>query len=229
MVDVINGNDEAQKPQGEKMLSQSEVNELIGRTKAEAQERARRQAEAEFEKKLAEAQAQKQQAEARGEDTREIDVDGLYQQVHERFNQEMQQRQMEQHLQQVADAYQSKMAAKPEYEDFDEVMKDFNPADFPQIVYLVANMDNASDIVYELAKNPSKLATVDYLSQRSPKKAQAELARIGKSIAENKLAAQEENQAQTDAPLDRLQPSNKTGSNGRASVSDLRNQPWLRG
>lgn len=232
MVDETQGVDEAQvQPQeAEKMLSQSEVNNLIGRAKAEAQEKARRQAEAEFQKKLEELHSQKQAAEARGEDTKEIDVDSVYQQVHERFQNEMQQKQLEQHMQQVADSYQSKLEnGSKDYEDFDDVLKDFNPEEFPQIVYLVAGMDNAADIVYELAKNPQKLATVDYLSQRSPQKAQSELQRIGKSIAANKTAQLEESQANTQAPLDRLQPSNKTGSNGQMSVSDLRGQPWLRG
>lgn len=227
MVDETQGFDEAQaQEQAEKMLPQSEVNNLIGRAKAEAQEKARRQAEAEFQQKLEQVQAQKKAAEARGEDTREIDADAIYQQVQER----LQQQQLEQHMQQVADSYQSKIAdGGKDYEDFQDVVKEFNPAEFPQIVYLVANMDNAADIVYELSKNPQKLATIDYLSQRSPQRAQSELSKIGQSIAANKIAQAEENQAQTPEPLDRLQASSKTGSNGQMSVGDLRNQPWLRG
>lgn len=232
MVEENQGVDEAQQAaiDAEKMLPQSEVNNLIGRAKAEAAERGRQKAEAEFQKQLEELQSQKQDAQARGEDTRDIDVDALYQQVHERFNTEMQQRQIEQHMAQIADAYESKIAGgSKDYEDFGDVVKEFNPAEFPQIVYLVANMDNAADIIYELAKNPQKLATVDYLSQRSPKRAQSELMSIGRSIAANKAALSEENQAQTQAPLDRLQPSSKTGSNGQMSVGDLRSQSWLRG
>lgn len=214
----------------EKMLSQSEVNNLIGRAKADAQAKARQQAEAEFQQRLEKLQAQKQEAEAHGDDTRDIDVDSLYQQVHERFQNEMQQKQLEQHMSEVANAYELKMSnGAKDYEDFDDVIKEFNPAEFPQIVYLVSGMDNAADIVYELSKNPQKLATVDYLAQRSPQKAQSELRRIGQSIATNKAAIAEESQAQTQAPLDRLKSSSKTGSNGQLSVGDLRSQPWLRG
>jgi len=232
MVDEQQDVDTAQDTpeQQEKMLAQSEVNALIGRAKAEAQEKARKQAEAEYQRQLEQLQTQKQEAQARGEDTRDIDVDSLYQQVHERFQHEMQQRQLEQHMQQVANAFENHLnQGKGNYDDFDDIMKEFDPAEFPQIVYLVANMDNAADVVYELAKNPQKLATVDYLSQRSPKKAQAELQRMASSIKANQAAREEEAQAQTQAPLDRLQPSNKTGSSGQMSVSDLRSQPWLRG
>jgi len=214
----------------EKMLGQSEVNGLIGRAKAEAAEKARRQAEAEFQKKLEELQAQRNQAGAHGESTREVDVDAVYQQVQERLNREMQERQLQDHMKQVADAYESRMAeGAKSYEDFDTVMKEFDPTSFPQIVYLVANLDNAADVMYELAKNPTKLATIDHLSNRAPKQAQAELQRIASSIAANKAAAAQESGALTSPPLDRMQPGNNTAANGRMSVSDLRNQPWLRG
>lgn len=218
------------QPQTERMVPQSEVNKLIGNAKFAAEERARQQAEAEFQKKLAELQAQKQQAASHGNDTRDIDVDSLYQQVHERFNKEMQQRQLETHMREVADSYTRNVSGgSADYEDFDDVIKEFNPAEFPQIVYLVAKMGNAKDIVYELSKNPQKLATIDYLAQRSPRKAQVELERIGKSIEANKEALAQEAQARTNAPLDRMQPSTRAGSNGQMSVSDLRSQPWLRG
>lgn len=213
----------------EKMLPQSEVNKLIGTAKSHAEERGRAKAEAEYQQRLSELQAQKQAAMARGEDTRDIDVDALYQQVHERFNREMQERQLQMHMKEVADAFTSKMQGQKNYSDFDEVTQGFNAAEFPQIVYLIANMDNAQDIVYELAKNPQKLAYIDYLAQRSPKTAQTELRKMSSSITSNLAALAEEQQAKTNAPLDRMSPSLKTGSSGQLSVSDLRKQPWLRG
>lgn len=231
MVDEGNQQDQqVQQDQAEKMLSQTEVNGLIGRAKAEAAEKARRQADAEYQRKLEEAQMKKQQAEARGDDTKDIDVDALYQQVHEKFNEEMQRRQLEEHMQQVANNYQQKMSAgKGNYEDFDEVVKDFDPGSFPQIVYLVSGLDNAADIVYELSKNPKNLVAIDSLAQRSPKLAQVELQRLSQSISANKAVAAEEAQGNTNAPLDRLQPTNRTGTNGQMSVSDLKRQPWLKG
>lgn len=211
--------------QKEKMLNQSEVNRLVGRAKAEAQERAKREAEREFQAKIEQLQAQKQQAEARGEDTREIDVDSIYQQIQERMHQEQMRREMEK----VADNYLQKLSkGRERYDDFEDTTKDFNAAEFPQLVYLLANIDNAADVLYDLSKNPQKLATIDYLSQRSPMKAKSELERIAKSI-ESQRAAKNEMQQEISEPLDRLQPASRTNSNGKMSVSDLRNQEWLRG
>jgi hypothetical protein len=230
MTEDIQGIEEVQMQETpvEKTLLQSEVNAIVGRAKADAADKARRQAEVEFQQKLQELEAQKAMQEQRGEDTTDVNVDLVYQQVQERMQQEMQQKQLEDHMRQVADSYESKMATgKESYEDFDDVVKEFNPADFPQIVYLVHGIDNAADIVYELSKNPQKLATIDYLSQRSPDTARRELQKMGQSIATNRQALAEE--VQTSSPLDRIQPTNRTGNNGQLSVSDLRNQPWLRG
>jgi hypothetical protein len=230
MVDETQMNEIATQDESEKMLPQSEVNSLIGRAKAEAQEKARRQLEQEFQAKIEELNSQKQNAQQKGMDTKDIDVDKIYEDVHSRFAKEMEQRQYEQHMNNIANSYQTKIdQGSKQYEDFDQVTKDFDPAEFPQLVYLIAGMDNAADILYELNKNPNKLATIDYLSQRSPKRAYAEINNIGKSIAANKAALEEEKASQADMPLDRLTPSNKTGSNGQMSVSDLRSQPWLAG
>lgn len=215
------------EPEQEKMLPQSEVNKLVGRTRMEAAERARRQAEAEYQKQLEELQAQKQ---THPEQSKEIDEERLYQQIQERMNQELQQKQFEAEMARVADAYTGKMAQGIEkYEDFEKVMSDFEPQAFPQLVYLVADLDNATNIMYELSKNPSKLATIDYLAKTSPKKAQSELANIGSSIAANQQAKEEAGQQSTTAPLDRLQPSRISGNDGQLSIRDLRSQPWLKG
>jgi len=210
--------------QGEKMLSQSEVNSLVGRTRAEAAERARKQAEAEFNKRLAEIEKSAYPGQAK-----EIDQDVLYQQIQERFNQEMQQRALENEMRQIADTYTTKMSQGAErYQDFSDVMKDFDPSAFPQLVYLVASMDNASDIMYELSKNGTKLANIDYLSKVSPNQAKKELLKMGESITANRAAMQEAQNQGTQAPLDRMQPSRISGSNEKMSIRDYRNQPWLK-
>lgn len=216
--------EEPAQAQGEKMLSQSEVNSLVGRTRAEAAERARKQAEAEYSKKLAEVQKASYSGQAQ-----EIDQDILYQQIQERFNQEMQQRALENEMRQVADTYATKMSQGAErYQDFSDVMKDFDPSAFPQLVYLVAGMDNASDIMYELSKNGTKLANIDYLTRVSPNQAKKELIKMGESIAANRAALQESQNQGTQAPLDRMQPSRISGSNEKMSIRDYRNQPWLK-
>jgi len=220
----------AQAPQEqERMLNQAQVNKLIQTAKLATEEQTRAKAEAEFQAKLAQLQGQKQSMQARGEDTREIDVDAVYQQVQERFNREMQERQLKTHMKDVADSYMEKMSGPKPYDDFDDVTDGFDPGAFPQIVYLVAKMNNAPEIVYELSKNPQKLAYIDSLAKSSPKFAQKELQKIGASIDANKQALMDEQQAKTMPPLNRMTPSLKTGSSGQMSIKDLRNQPWLKG
>jgi hypothetical protein len=88
-------------------------------------------------------------------------------------------------------------------------------------------MQNGGDVMYDLAKNPSKLATIHTLAQTDPELARAELLKLGASIATNQQAQAAEQPVS--APLDTIQPSNLSGSNGKLSIRDLRKQPWLRG
>lgn len=212
----------------EKMLSQSEVNKIVGRAKAEAEQKARRQAEEEFQRQMEAVNQGQQQRVAAG--NQQVDADAIFQQVQERFNNEMQQRQMQQELSNVAQNYLAKIEqAKGNYEDFDEVTKDFDATAFPQLVYLVAGMENAGDVIYDLAKNPVKLAAIDRLAEKNPRQAHAELMKLAASISSNKQAQAEASGQEVNAPLDRLQPSRVSGSNGKPSIRDLRSQPWLRG
>jgi hypothetical protein len=119
---------------------------------------------------------------------------------------------------------------KSTYEDFSEVTKDFDPVEFPQLIYLVSGIDNAADIIYDLSKrNPEKLAELQNLAERSPKLAQARLLKISRSISENRQALADEQSRNVSEPLDRLQSSRISGSNGKMGIGDLRKQPWLRG
>jgi hypothetical protein len=218
----------AQEAQPEKTLTQSEVNKLIGRAKAESAEKARRQLEQQYQLQL--EQIETKQPQRNETESRETDADAIYQQVQEKFNQEMQQRQLETEMSNVANQYVSKMdLAKGEYEDFSEVTQDFDATAFPQLVYLVAGIEHGGHVMYELAKNPLKLEALDSLARKSPKIAQRELQKLAASIATNRAAQQDASQQGTNAPLDRLTPGNVTGSNGKSTIKDLKSASWLRG
>lgn len=217
--------------QQEKMLSQSEVNKIVQREKIRAAQSAKREVEERYQRDLEAIQAQSQHQSQRNENIpREIDADAIYQQVQERFNAEMQQKQLEQNLSQVADNYLSKMRQGPEvYDDFEEVTKDFDPTAFPQLIYLVSGIDNAADVIYDLSKNPLKLAGLDRIAEKNPRQAHSELLKLSRSIAENRQALNDAGSQSVSAPLDRLQPSKVSGSNGKMGIRDLRSQDWLRG
>jgi hypothetical protein len=215
----------------EKLLPQSQVNAIVQHAKEKAALKARREAEEEYQRKIEALNSSIQNQGNRNENvSREIDADTIYQQVQERFNQEMQQKQLEEHLSNSANQYLSKMnQGKEIYDDFDEVTKEFDPTSFPKLVYLISGIDNAADVIYELSKNSSKLVTLDILADKNPRKAHAELLNLSRSIAENNSARNEANSQSTPAPLDRLQPSRVSGSNGKMNTTDLRSQPWLKG
>lgn len=124
-----------------------------------------------------------------------------------------------------AQQYYAKMSGGSElYEDFNEIMGDFNPQAFPQVVYLANMTDNTAAVMYDLAKNPQKLAAMVTLAERDPQTAQSQINKLSASIKSNAAAQQQAQKTQTQAPLGRVPAS--TSSNGQdaenLSVSDMR-------
>lgn len=214
----------------EKMIPQSQVNKIVKQRTYDAIQ-AKRELEEKHQKELEAIKAAAQQQSQRNDQVpRELDANAIYQQVQERFNEEMRQRQLKEEMERVANSYLSKMEqGKQAYEDFEEITKEFDPTAFPQLTYLVSGIDNAADVIYDLARNPIKLAGLDRLAEKNPRQAQAELLKLSRSIVENRQAQADENSQSVSTPLDRLQASRISGSNDKMSISDLRNQPWLRG
>ena len=216
------------EPEQERMVPQSQVDKIIKHKTYQAAQ-AKRELEEKHQRELEEIQARQTQ---RNENVpREADANSIYQQVQERFNQEMQQRHLKDEIDRVANTYLSKMAhGKDSYDDFDSVTQEFDPTEFPQLIYLVSGMDNAADIIYDLSKrNPEKFAELQLLAERSPRLARARLLKLSRSITENRQAQADANSQKVAEPLDRLASSRVSGSNGKMGIRDLRNQPWLRG
>jgi hypothetical protein len=216
---------------GQKMLSQEQVNQIVAREKSRAAESTRRELEEKHRQEMETLAAQRgQQQQRNAEVSKDVDADAIYQQVQDRWNKEMKELQLKEQMAQVANNYMAKVdQAKKSYEDFEEVTKDFDPTSFPQVTYLVSGLENGGDIIYELSKNPSKLTNIALLAERSPRMAQTELMKLGKSISDNRQAQDDAKSQTVSEPLSRLTPSRVAGSNGDMSISDLRNLPWLRG
>lgn len=215
----------------EKLFTRDELAKIANAQTAKAVQQAKREAEEKYQRDLESANAMRQQQEKRNTEVpREMDADAIYQQVQERFNKEMQEQQLKSHMTQVANSYLEKVAqGRTAYEDFDDVTKDFDPTAFPQLTFLLAGIENAGEVLYDLSKNPLKLAGLDRLAEKNPRQAQNELLKLAKSIADNRQAQSDAQNQQVAEPLDRLQPSRVSGSNGKMSIRDLKNQPWLRG
>jgi hypothetical protein len=213
----------------EKTLTQSEVNQIVARRAQEVEAKTRERVMMEMQQ-AQQQQAQQQQQAPEQYQQRQASADELYQQVQERFNQEMQQRQQQEHMSAKANSYHSRLTeGSKAYNDFSDVTKSFDPTQFPELVYLLADLDGAADIVYELNKNPQKLVTLDALAKRAPQMALSELHKVQSAMAANKEAQADAPNNMTNAPLDHLQPSRVSGSTGPMSVRDFRNMPQYRG
>jgi hypothetical protein len=213
----------AETPEQPKVFTQEQVNAIAGQRAMQAKEAGRREAE---EKHRREMEANRSQP-AHSNDQPPHDVtDKVYQQIQERFNKEAQERQ----IAQIASNYQAKInEAKGDYEDFDEATKNYDPSASFKLSVLLSGMENGGHILYDLVKNPNKLIQLDTLAEKYPRMAQAELAKLGKSISDNRKAQDDAQNSNVPDPLNRLSPSHVVGTNGKQSIRNIRNQSHLRG
>lgn len=225
----------------EKMLPASQVNELIKKAKRKGEQKMQEQLDA-AKQQIEQLQAQQGQQQApvqQQEPQQQQQPQGMSPEVQQQILQLMQQKQQEdehkrnqeqikQEVDEVAKQYFGKMAqGKDLFEDFDAVTADFNPAEFPQLVFLANQMDNTPAIIYELRKNPGKLAQLSTLVKESPGIARSELAALSQSIKRNDEAKRGLQEAQD--PLNRLKPSPAGTDNGKMGLRDLKKAAFLRG
>lgn len=129
--------------------------------------------------------------------------------------------QMRQEGERVANEYMSKMSSgKSQFDDFDDVMSNFNPAAHPNLVYLANQAENTPAVMYELQKNPGKFASVAYLSERDPVAAQNMINKISLSIKNNDNAKAQEKSV--NAPLNRMQSSTTGQDSGGMTIADFK-------
>lgn len=201
----------SQAPQ-EKMLPQSEVNEIVGRVRAEA---------------TARAQAQMQQATTAqpGSLTEE--------QVRELIAQQTQSIQAEQARMAMAERVVGEFAGKMDlgkesYEDFEDTVKQIDLSTIPEIVQLANSVGNTHDVMYDLAKNPYKIGNLLTLAKASPHLARAEINRLSQSIVANKSAVAQASGAKE--PLSQMKASANISADASKpmTVKDFKSMSWLK-
>lgn len=245
------GADEAQAEPTppEKMLPASQVNELIKKAKRKGEQKMQEQLDA-AKQQIEQLQAQQAQQQVQnvaqtgqqqppqqqqGQQQQGVDTQQVMQQVMQQLAQRQEEEQRKRHeeqiaeeVNQVAQQYFGKMAqGKEMYEDFEAMTADFNPAEFPQLVFLANQMDNTPAIIYELRKNPGKLADLAVLVEKSPTMARSEIAKLSESIKRNDEAKRTLQEPQD--PLNRLKPSPVGTDNGKRTIRDYKNASFLRG
>ena len=219
----------------EKMHSQDELQRIVKREKAEVEERLRRELEAKHAAELNALRSGTPQPQGLG-GMREpqIDVESIYSRLEQKFEKQLAEKQAkmekDQHdanMQRVADNYFAKLKGAGErYNDFDDIVGDFEHENFPQLVYHLSGMENAGDVIYELNKNPQKLEQIDYWLSKSPQKGLKMLHSLADSIKQNYVAQTE--YTPTTPPLSQIKQSNVGMNNGSMSLEDFKQADFNR-
>lgn len=224
----------------EKMLRQTEVNELVGRTKHDAYEKGRQEALAELQRQptsqptINSSIGGIQQQNLSPTDINKLVTDKV-QEINQAQQQEAQRKFYEQQGAKLANDINQKLeGAKSRYQDFDQVVKREDLAHIPEILLLANNLDNTGDVVYDLMKNPTKLASINanltaskmnnspYFQQLALRQMQE----MSQSIKQNQSAIA--NQPHINEPLSQVNPSTVGVDSGSRTVSDIRKNPKFR-
>lgn len=204
----------AQEVQQEKVLRQSEVNELVGRVKHEA-----------YTKGMRDAQGTPAPVNTQGiggmpgvteDHVRQMIADEAHQQNQRAAAHGM-----------LTNFVQQMHAGKGNYSDFDETVAQLGDLkNIPHVVQMASESGIAGDVMYELGKNPGKVATLTTLAYVNPHLATVEMKKLVDSIKTNQQAAKA---PEADAPLSHIMPSTVGTDNGTHTVRDLRQKSWARG
>lgn len=205
------GQDVAQAAPAEKMIPQSEVNALVGRIRQEAHNKGFQEARAEV------SQQPAQQFNG-------LTKEDINQMIIEQTKASQLQQAREIRAQQIVDDFRNKMVAGIEkYPDFKEKVEALDLPKIPEIVHLAGSADNTADIMYELANNPHKIASLLTLARQAPHLSHIEMQKLSSSIKSNQKAAES---IQPKEPLSQIKPSSAPSDKGPMTVADFRRAKW---
>lgn len=217
----------AQPVANERSFTQSELNDHIGRAKREAVESYKRQSmQSQPTTQTDYGVSQPQSAQASPSFSSEDHIRRIVaeetQRQRDAFETQTQQRTQEEQAQALVQKFFGKISTgKEKYQDFDTVTAGLDLRAFPWSVQIMTeNVDNTTDVLYELSKDPRKLAQIEWLAERSPQLAVKEAQRLSQSIKDNEAA---KNIKIPGEPLSQLRQTNVGLSNGTARTpSDYR-------
>jgi hypothetical protein len=111
-------------------------------------------------------------------------------------------------------------SGREKFQDFDTVVGDINFQGFPNVVEMLGDhIENADQVLYELGKDRTKMANLEYLAERSPQDALKAAQRLAKSLQDNEAAGKVR---LPNEPLSQMRPSNAGTDTGAMSVTDYR-------
>ena len=209
----------------EKLLKQSEVNEIVGAVRKEAAEKARREA---FSQSQSSQNYNVNNSTVNNKNTyTENELRQMISEESSRIANATLAQQNEALAQQIAVEFTNKMiAAKDIYPDFEEAVSTLNFPDISDVVGIANTVDNTAEVMYALAKNPKSLGSILALNERTPRLAVSEIKKLSSSIKNNQAALGEKF---PNEPLSQMKPSIAGTDSGKMTISDFKKQDWLRG
>lgn len=213
--------------QQERMLPQSQVNDIVGKAKQEAAERAveaykrqQQQQQPNYADPINYGTNQSHKSLSE-DDVKRLTSEELSRQ-REQWSREYQEKADAEAAQKIVNAYKEKIApGKEKYEDFEAVTNNVDMRYYPNVVQLLAEyVDNSHDVLYDLAKHRTKLAQIEQLCSLNPQDAIYEVKRLSDSIKANEQTSQVKH---ANSPLSQNRPSNTgTDSGNTLSMRDLK-------
>ena len=199
----------------ERLFKQQEVADLLTRERKEAVERYKRSAQP------AQSQSQQpQQPAMTQDDIRRMAAEEAQNLMVEERDKAQRNAQMQEAERTASEFFGKLSAGKEKYQDFDQVMgsvKDWGK--LATAVGLANMVENTHDVMYDLIKNPTKIAQIHSLAAISPDLAMAEMQRMSAAFKANEQAGKTK---LPNEPLSQMRPSNTGTDSGALSVSDYK-------
>jgi len=222
-MDINNAAIQPVEQTSEKMLTQSEVNSIVAAEKRKAYERGISELQAQSLPTLtAPVPATAPQAPAPVIDVDDAVAKALQKQK-EKETKDAQELLMQQNVHKTLSSLQTKLTGiKDRIPDFEDIVRKSGLAEIDAIWALADTVDNAGETMHEIAKSPEKtIQILSALQVGGVQVAQNYIQTLSSTIKANDAAKAA---PKVNAPLDKITPSNTTGSgkSGDFSVSEWR-------
>lgn len=202
----------------EKMLKQSEVNEVVGSVKRSAYEKGRNDA-------LASVEIPQSQSESKTTQSNDPSSGISKDEIRKIFAEEQTLVADKIQATRILDEFIGKIeCGKAKHPDYEESVATLNIHKAPWIIRALNAVDNTADVLYDLSKNPFKYQVIKELARDNEKGARIELGKLAGSIKKNEAALK--NRSDVPEPLEQVKSSNAGVDNGNLSVRDMQSQSF---
>src|ERR1700675_1075279 len=200
----------------ERLFKQSELNEIVGRAKHDAVESFKRQQQTQYAQQAPQSNQTQSSKSLSEDDVKRLTSEELARQ-RDQWTREAQEKADADIAQRIVNSYKEKIApGKEKYEDFEAVTNNVDMRYYPNVVQLLAEyVDNSHDVIYELAKNRTKMYQLESTCAHNPQDAIYEIKRLSDSIKANESSSQMKH---ANSPLSQQRPSN-TGTDSGGTLS----------